>query len=796
MGQVGGIRAGKVYVELGVYDKLTAGLRRARRQLQTFGTQVQALGRRMMALSAAGAVPFVLATRVFAGYEQHMARVRALTGATGKDFDKLAENAKHLGRTTIYTAGQVAEAMSAFALAGYSVKQILDATEPTLNLAAAGQLAIGEAADIAVKIMAGMGIEAKDLGGALDILTKAMTTANTDLAMLGEAMKFVGPIARSSGYGLEEITAAIQLLSNAGIQGQMAGTSLRMALIKLASPSTEAADLLSKLGVVAKDSAGNMLPLADIIQQLDRAMRGMGTGQKLGVLGTLFGARPLGGMSVLLEEGADTLRAYTEALRGAGGTAARVAATQLDTLRGTATILKSAVEDLGIAVGESLVIPLRLAIKAITDVAGKFAAWGRKSRDLIVMSAAAVVAIGAVGAALVSLGLTFKVAAFAIGVLLAPLVIAKVVFAALFSAIGLLLTPMGFLVASVITLGVAIARYTGAGGKALRWLGACFQELRKTVTLVLGGIMDAFRAGNVALATEIFWAAMKVGWLKGKHAVLSVWHGFVDLLKESLWEIVDYSVLMWREFTAVSTSAWVEAVRVWKTILTGFASWHGRQQINVREIAAKVAYRIMYPKASKEELAQADKDIEALNNKARRLLREWEWGKMEPGGQIVPGERQRIADEAYAAQTKTETSRKAELDLANQISAAGKRLREEARAARQSGDADAIAKAEERLVKLREIARLIARDKKLASELDDLLTPKRGGAPGMPGMPDLEAQAGDAAGLGARFLSRGTFTARPSQVFAGERTVADLLKRILAELTETRRTRPPAPRAA
>ena len=342
-----GIRAGRAFVELGVSDKLTGGLRKAQRRLKAFGASVRSIGQRMVAVSAAAVTPFAVSTTVFAGFEQRMARVRALTGATGKDFDRLADMAKRLGESTVFSASQAADAMGFFALAGFDVDQILRAIGPTLNLAAAGQLEIAQAADIAAKIMAGMGLEADKLGGAVDVLTKAMTTANTDLVQLGDAMKFIGPIAKSAGIAFEEIVAAVQLLSNAGIQGEMAGTSLRGALLTLTSPSKEAAGMLKKLGVTIVDAAGDVRPLVDIIGDLERATKNLGSGKRLEVIGTIFQARQAAGVAELLSQGADKLRDYTAALRASGGTAARIAGVQLNTLTGNVTILRSALEGSG-----------------------------------------------------------------------------------------------------------------------------------------------------------------------------------------------------------------------------------------------------------------------------------------------------------------------------------------------------------------------------------------------------------------------------------------------------------------
>ncbi len=518
-----GIRAGRAFVELGVSDKLTAGLKKAQRQLQTFSAGVRSIGQKLVAASVAAATPLAISGTVFAGFEQRMARVRALSGATGKDFERLSNEAKRLGETTVFSASQAADAMSFFALAGFDVDQILKAIGPTLNLAAAGQLEIAQAADIAAKIMAGMGIEADNLGNAVDVLTKAMTTANTDLNQLGDAMKFVGPIAKSAGVAFEEIVAAIQLLSNAGIQGEMAGTTLRGAILALTSPSKEAADKLKELGVNVNDAQGNVRPLANIIDDLNRALEGMGTGERLDVLGRLFPARTAAGVAELLSQGADKLRDYTAALKESGGVAARIAGIQLNTLQGNVVILKSALEGLAIAVGEALVGPLRIVAHVAAQVTGQFAQWVRENKATVAIIAASIVAVGALGATLVALGVAGQAAAFMLGGVGSILAAVKIAFAAATAAIGAMLSPIGLVVTAVAGLGVAAVVYSGAAGDALTWLGEQFGRLRETVSKVLGGITDALAAGDIALAAQILWLALKLAWQQGVDALNRAW---------------------------------------------------------------------------------------------------------------------------------------------------------------------------------------------------------------------------------------------------------------------------------
>ncbi|MCC6910368.1 MAG: phage tail tape measure protein [Phycisphaerales bacterium] len=574
MAETRGIRAGRAFVELGVSDKLTAGLKAAQRRLQAFGSGVRSIGQRLITAAATAAAPLAISAPVFASFEQSMARVRALTNASEKDFLRLSSEAKRLGETTVFSASQAADAMGFFALAGFSVEQILRSIGPTLNLAAAGQLEIAQAADIAAKIMAGMGIEADRLGEAVDVLTKAMTTANTDLLQLGDAMKFVGPIAKSAGIAFEEIVAAIQLLSNAGIQGEMAGTSLRGAILALTSPSQEAADKLKELGVRVLDAEGNVRPLADIIDDLNRAMEAMGSGERLEVLGRIFPARQAAGMAELLSQGADKLREYTRALGDAGGTASRIAGVQLNTLKGQATIFKSALEGLAIAVGESLVGALRAVAHSITRATAAMAQWVRENRSVVVIAAASILLVGALGVTLVAVGVAAQAAAFVLGGLRTILLTAKAALLAVGAAAGAILSPIGVVITAVAALGVAVLVSSGAAGAAIGWLGKQFAQLRDGVTRVMQGISDALAAGDVALAAKILWLSLKLVWQQGVAALNSAWltaRDFFITTAQKMW----FGALAAAQtgFHALEV-AWIETTsflsKTWTKFTTGF----------------------------------------------------------------------------------------------------------------------------------------------------------------------------------------------------------------------------------
>ncbi len=332
--------------------------------------QMQAVSRAARRMLLVGTAALGVMVRTSASFEQAMARTKALTGATEKEFQKLRQTALDLGKTTQFSARQAAEAMGYFALAGFKTNEIIAAMPDTLNLAAAGQLDMGTAADITAKIMAGMGLTSKELGHAVDVLAKAFTTANTDLIQLGEAMKYVGPIGKGAGKSLEELAAAIQIMSNAGIQGSQAGAALRNILVRLQAQPTEVKKSLDALGVSIADTTGRMRPLADIIDDLNSSMAGLTEIQKQAYIAQIAGMRSIAAMSELLIRGGDELRKYERALSDSGGTAERIAKIQMETLQGQLIRLKSSAEGAAIALGTAFhetVETLALTIKGFTD---------------------------------------------------------------------------------------------------------------------------------------------------------------------------------------------------------------------------------------------------------------------------------------------------------------------------------------------------------------------------------------------------------------------------------------------
>jgi len=189
------IRAGRAFIEVFADTKaLRRGLTKVSARLRRFGTQIRGLGQSLSLALIAPAIGIFKVISAFARFEKTMSRVKALTQATSTEFEILRVRAKELGRTTVFTASQVADAMSDFALGGLNVVQILDAIEPALNLSAAAQLDVAEASEIAVKAMNAMGLESKDMNRIVDVLTGGFTNATTTLVQLGDAQTTKGKV--------------------------------------------------------------------------------------------------------------------------------------------------------------------------------------------------------------------------------------------------------------------------------------------------------------------------------------------------------------------------------------------------------------------------------------------------------------------------------------------------------------------------------------------------------------------------------------------------------------------------
>lgn len=388
----------RIGAEISAFQK---GIRDVNSQVRKLTRELDDIGR---GLTRSFTVPIGLAAgasiKMAGDFEKSMNRVRALTGSTGEEFEMLRGVAKKLGAETQFSATQAAEGLSFLAMAGFNATQAAEALPGVLDLAAAGAVDLGQAADIASNIMSGFALEIKDLSRLNDVLAKTFTSTNTNLQQLGEAFQYVGPVAASAGLSIEETAAAIGILGNAGIQGSAAGTALRGMISRLLSPTGEAARTLQRLGINAVDASGKLRSMTSIVSQLEKA--GATTADML----TIFGDRAGPGMAALVSQGADAIQQLTDKNLNSLGTAAEIAQIQMEGFAGQMEELRSAAEGLAISIGEAgLLTKVTKLAKGITNLVQRL---NETSPQVLNMATNIGLVVAAIGPALLGISSMIK----------------------------------------------------------------------------------------------------------------------------------------------------------------------------------------------------------------------------------------------------------------------------------------------------------------------------------------------------------------------------------------------------
>lgn len=334
----------------------------------------------------------VAAGKTGADFEAQMSRVKAISGATGQEFEALSKQAVQLGADTAYSATEAAQGMENLASAGFSTKEIMAAMPGMLDLAASSGEDLANSADIAASTLRGFGLAADQAGHVADVLAKNAADTNAAVADTGAAMKYIAPVAKNVGWSLEEVTAAIGEMADAGIKGEQAGTTLRGALTNLMNPSKQQAEAMKAIGFSAYDANGKMKSLSEIIKELGEKTAGLTNEQRDNVVATIMGTNSLSGMQVLLKDGSANLDKLTASLKNSDGSAKEMAKTMQDNLKGAVEQLGGAAESAGIALYEKFAGSATDAVSGLADKVAELAknlASGALDQKLNAIAAAA-----------------------------------------------------------------------------------------------------------------------------------------------------------------------------------------------------------------------------------------------------------------------------------------------------------------------------------------------------------------------------------------------------------------------
>lgn len=424
-------------------------------------------------------------------FEASMSNVEALSGASGDQLQALTDKAKEMGATTKFTAGESADALSYMALAGWDTQSMLQGISPVMELAAAANMDLASASDIVTDYLTAFGLTASDTTHFVDVMAYAMSHSNTNVEQLGEAYKACAATAKSMGYSVEETTAVLATMANAGVKGGEAGTALNAIMTRLATNTKGCADELEKYGVSIYDSQGNMNSLSDILTGLSAVWDNLTDQEQANLAKTIAGTNQysklqtiMAGCSEQAAKGGQSFSDYASALENCSGTAGKMAGTMLDNLNGKMTLFESSADGLKIAVGEQLTPAMSDLYEVGADVLSGMTEFVNDNPGVV---KGITTMVGIIGTA--TAGLTGYVAVAGV---------AKAVTAAIGATAAASLGPIALGVAGIAAVAGAFVAVTSAADAAVEASGDWPPALDE-ITTAASGVTDALDDANATM---------------------------------------------------------------------------------------------------------------------------------------------------------------------------------------------------------------------------------------------------------------------------------------------------------
>ena len=300
-------------------------------------------------------------------FDSQMSTVAAISGATGEEFEILRAKAQEMGATTAFSATESAQAMEYMAMAGWKTTDITNGLAGVMNLAAASGEDLATTSDIVTDAMTAFGMSADQSTYFADVLAQTATNANTNVGMMGETFKYVAPLAGAMGYNIEDMSAAIGLMANAGIKGSQSGTSLRNIITNLASPTDTVAGAMDDLGISLTDSDGKTKSFGETLSDLRISFADLDEVQKTQYASAIAGKEGMSGLLALINSSDEDFDKLTDSIKNCTGASEKMAEIRLDNLEGDVTLFKSALEGAQIAISDKLTPVLRNLVEKATD---------------------------------------------------------------------------------------------------------------------------------------------------------------------------------------------------------------------------------------------------------------------------------------------------------------------------------------------------------------------------------------------------------------------------------------------
>ncbi|TDL96681.1 phage tail tape measure protein [Macrococcus brunensis] len=411
---------------------------------------------------------FGAAIKTSADFESQMSRVGAIAGTTKGEFEQLKKQAMDLGASTSKSASEVAAGMENLAAMGFNAKEIMGAMPGVISASESSGADMAQTADVMAAAINGFGLKASDATHVADVLAQTANQSAADITDMQYALKYAAGPAHALKIPLEETSAAIGIMTDAGLDGSNAGTALRGSLLSLLDPSEENSKRMEAMGIQLEDSNGKFVGISGVIGQFKQKMDGMTDSQKAANLSALVGKESVSGFLTLMEAGPSKIDKMTKSLKDSGGASAEAAKKMKDNLKGALDELGGAVETAGIKIGDLLSPAIRGIAESIGKAINVFNNLPKSMQLGITVFGLLAAAIGPI---ILGIGTVISILGTAAGVI-----------GGLSPAIMGLLGPIGIAVGVITGLGIA---FTVAYQKS--------ETFRNIVNSAIQGVMGTFR---------------------------------------------------------------------------------------------------------------------------------------------------------------------------------------------------------------------------------------------------------------------------------------------------------------
>ena len=513
--------------------------------------------------------------KVASDFDSAMSGVKAISGATGEEFDALRAKAIELGGSTAFSANEVAEAMTEMAKAGWDSQQILDGMGGVLDAAAASGENLGTVSTIVADAITGFGMEAKESTRVADLLTQAANSGTIGINDLGESFKYIAPVAGSMGLSIEDVTTALSAMSMSGIKGSQAGTSLRGVLTRMVKPTDQVAAAMDELGIVLTNSDGTFKSLDQILSEMRGSFSGLTDEQITYYAATLAGQEGMSGLLSLLNMSQEEYDEIAASMNNATGVAQETAAVMRDNLAADVEELGGSLESLAITLAEHIIPHLRTFVQWLTELVGKFAALDPETQKTILKFAGIAAVIGPVILILGKLVTSIGSIITTFGKIPGAIAKAKSAFTAVSAAIGGISAPV---VAVVAVIGVLIAAFVNlwkTNEEFRNNIIGIWNEIKDTLSGFFDGIVERLNA--LGFDFENIMDVLKAAWDAFCSLLAPVFEGVFQSISNILKTVTGVLTGILDVFIGLFTGNWDQFLQgikgIFESIWNGIVSW-------------------------------------------------------------------------------------------------------------------------------------------------------------------------------------------------------------------------------